>query len=125
MKHLCSLAAACCLALAVVNATPVPKKATTSPRDSIIKRLATSLPFLSHDSPRPELQRVNMPRAVSSTTKKRLQKRAVEAAPSSEENRVRHLYKAYETILNSESQLPMFLNHHEQPGSKKRTRKQE
>ncbi|KAF9287041.1 hypothetical protein BGZ68_002309 [Mortierella alpina] len=66
-----------------------------------------------------------MPRAVSSTTKKRLQKRAVEAAPSSEENRVRHLYKAYETILNSESQLPMFLNHHEQPGSKKRTRKQE
>ncbi|CAO3570301.1 unnamed protein product [Mortierella alpina] len=124
MKHLYSLTAACCLALALVDASPVPKAAVSS-RDSILQRLATSLPFLSQVSSRSDLQTVNKPSAVSPTTRKRLQKRAVEPAASSKEARVRHLYTAYETILNSESQMPMFLNHHQQAGSKKRTPQQE
>ncbi|KAF9931442.1 hypothetical protein BGZ67_005308 [Mortierella alpina] len=124
MKHLCSFTVACWLALAVIDATPVPK-AAASPRDSIMQRVATSIKFLSHASPRSDLQRAKVPSARSPSTRQRLQKRAVKAADSPEEARVRHLYTVYETILNSESQMPMFWNHQQQAGNQKRTRKQE
>ncbi|KAF9956476.1 hypothetical protein BGZ70_009860 [Mortierella alpina] len=90
-----------------------------------MQRLATSLPFFSHVSSGSDSKKANKPGAVSSTTRKRLQQRAVEPAAPSKEARVRHLYTAYETILNSESQMPMFWNHHQQAGSKKKTRQQE
>ncbi|KAG0209988.1 hypothetical protein BGX28_009767 [Mortierella sp. GBA30] len=63
--------------------------------------------------------------SASCTKSKHLQKRAVEAdAVSNEKARAKHLYSAYESILSSESQLPVFLNHQPPPSSKEKSAKE-